>query len=116
MTRPESSRFFAPYFHPVIGRPSTSAECYLRLMFLKFRYRVGFESLRGEVSDPISWAAVLPDPAEWEGAASSHDVGEAEQPVREAAVAGLNEALRARPAGQKLLRTARVRAEPPALS
>jgi transposase, IS5 family len=32
---------FAPYFHLVIGRPSTPAECYLRLMFLKFRYRLG---------------------------------------------------------------------------
>ena len=27
---------FAPHFHPVIGRPSTPIECYLRLMFLKF--------------------------------------------------------------------------------
>ena len=24
---------FAPFFHPVIGRPSTPVECYLRLMF-----------------------------------------------------------------------------------
>jgi IS5 family transposase len=31
---------FAPYFHPVLGRPSTPVECYLRLMFLKFRYRI----------------------------------------------------------------------------
>jgi IS5 family transposase len=37
--------FFAPYFHPVLGRPSTPVECYLRLMFLKFRYRLGYESL-----------------------------------------------------------------------
>jgi transposase, IS5 family len=28
---------FAPHFHPLIGRPSTPIECYLRLMFLKFR-------------------------------------------------------------------------------
>ena len=27
---------FAPHFHPVLGRPSTPIECYLRLMFLKF--------------------------------------------------------------------------------
>ncbi len=31
---------FAPHFHPVLGRPSTPVECYLRLMFLKFRYRL----------------------------------------------------------------------------
>ena len=43
------------YFHPVLGRPSTPVECYLRPMFLKFRYRLGFESLCAEVSDPISW-------------------------------------------------------------
>jgi hypothetical protein len=33
--------FFAPfarYFHPVLGRPSTPVEWYLRLMFLKFRH------------------------------------------------------------------------------
>jgi len=28
---------FAPFFHPLLGRPSTPVECYLRLMFLKFR-------------------------------------------------------------------------------
>jgi transposase, IS5 family len=40
--------FFAPfaaYFHPVLGRPCTPIECYLQLMFLKFRYRLGYESL-----------------------------------------------------------------------
>jgi transposase, IS5 family len=26
---------FAPYFHPVLGRPSTPVECYLRLMFFE---------------------------------------------------------------------------------
>jgi len=46
---------FAPHFHPVLGRPSTPVECYLRLMFLKFRYRLGYESLCAEVSDSISW-------------------------------------------------------------
>ena len=45
---------FAPPFHPVLGRPSTPVECYLRLMFLKFRYRLGYESLCAEVSDSIS--------------------------------------------------------------
>src|SRR6201981_1081338 len=44
---------FAPYFHPLIGRPSTPVECYLRLMFLKFRYRLGYESLCAEVSDSL---------------------------------------------------------------
>jgi IS5 family transposase len=45
---------FVPYFHPVIGRPSTPVECYLRLMFLKFRYRLGLESLCAEVPKALS--------------------------------------------------------------
>jgi transposase, IS5 family len=101
---------FAPYFHPVIGRPSTPAECYLRLMFLKFRYRLGFESLCAEVSDSISWRRFCRIPLD----------GKVPHPTTlmkltsrcgEAAVAGLNEALWAKAAGQKLLRTARVRAD-----
>lgn len=39
----------------MLGRPSTPIECYLRLMFLKFRYRLGYKSLCVEVSDSISW-------------------------------------------------------------
>jgi Transposase domain (DUF772) len=72
---------FAPFFDPLIGRPSTPVECYLRLMFLKFRYRLGYESLCAEVSDSITWRRFLPDPARWQGAAS-HDADEADQPVR----------------------------------
>ena len=40
--------FFGPvaaYFDARIGRPSIPMETYLRLMFLKFRYRLGFELL-----------------------------------------------------------------------
>src|SRR5215472_5274888 len=70
---------FAPYFHPVLGRPSTPVECYLRLMFLKFRHRLGYESLCAEVSDPGQLAAVLPDRAGWGGAASD-DADEADHP------------------------------------
>src|SRR3954468_16785546 len=46
---------FVPFFDPRLGRPSTPMETYLRLMFLKFRYRLGFESLCREVSDSITW-------------------------------------------------------------
>lgn len=44
---------FVPYFDPRIGRPSTPMETYLRLMFLNFRYRLGYESLCR------SWQATL---------------------------------------------------------
>ena len=100
---------FAPYFHPVLGRPSTPVEWYLRLMFLKFRHGLGYESLCAEVSDSISWRRFCRIPLD----------GRVPHPTTlmkltgrcgEAAVAGLNEALWAKAAGQKLLRTARVRA------
>jgi transposase, IS5 family len=42
---------FAGFFDPRIGRPSTAMETYLRLMFLKFRYRLGYESPCREVAD-----------------------------------------------------------------
>ena len=40
----DDETFFAPFvsfFDPRIGRPSTPMQTYLRLMFLKFRYRLG---------------------------------------------------------------------------
>ncbi len=101
---------FAPYFHPVLGRPSTPIECYLRLMFLKFRYRLGYESLCAEVSDSISWRrfcripldATVPDPTTLIKLTTRCGDG---------AVAGLNEALLAKAAGARLLRTRRLRAD-----
>ena len=46
---------FVPFFDPRVGRPSTPMETYLRMMFLKFRYRLGYESLCAEVIDSITW-------------------------------------------------------------
>jgi IS5 family transposase len=54
----DDERFFAPfraYFDVTFGRPSIPIEVYLRLMFLKFRYRLGYESLCAEVADSIGW-------------------------------------------------------------
>ena len=51
-------RFFAPfraYFARTFGRPSIPVETYLRLMFLKVRYRLGYEALCAEVNDSIGW-------------------------------------------------------------
>ena len=46
---------FVPFFDPRIGRPSVPMETYLRMMFLKFRYRLGYQTLCREVGDSISW-------------------------------------------------------------
>ncbi len=100
--------FFAPfarYFHPVLGRPGTPVEWYLRLMFLKFRHGLGFESLCAEVSDSISWRRFCRIPLDGK---VPHPTTLMKLTTRcgEAAVAGLNEALWAKAAGDKLLRTA----------
>jgi len=101
---------FAPHFHPVIGRPCTPVECYLRLMFLKFRYRLGFESLCAEVSDSISWRRFCRIPLDGK---VPHPTTLMKLTTRcgQDAVARLTEALWAKAAGEKLLRTARVRAD-----
>jgi IS5 family transposase len=102
---------FAPRFHPVLGRPSTPVEWYLRLMFLKFRYRLGYESLCAEVSDSISWRRFCRIPLDGR---VPHPTTLMKLTARcgDQAVAGLNEALLAKAAGQKLLRTSRLRTSP----
>ncbi len=54
----DDPRFFEPlrrWFDPCHGRPSIPMETYLRLMFLKYRYRLGYETLCAEVSGSLSW-------------------------------------------------------------
>ena len=101
---------FAAYFDARIGRPSIPLETYLRLMLLKFRYRLGYELLCREVTDSISWQRFcrialgtrVPHPTTLMKITSR---------CGDEAVAGLNEALLAKAAAGKLLRTDRVRAD-----
>ena len=101
---------FVPFFDLRIGRPSTPMETYLRLMFLKFRYRLGYESLCREVSDSITWRRFCRIPLD---GAVPHPTTLMKLSTRcgSAAVDGLNEALLAKAAEAKLLRTNRVRAD-----
>ena len=105
--------FFTPFvrlFDPRMGRPSTPMATYLRLMFLKFRYRLGFESLCREVSDSITWRQFcrigLDQPV-------PHPTTLMKLTTRcgSAAVDGLNEALLAKAAEAKLLRCTRIRVD-----
>jgi len=105
--------FFAPfaaYFDARIGRPSIPMETYLRLMFLKFRYRLGYELLCREVADSISWQRFCRIPL---GMRVPHPTTLMKITSRcgDEAVAGLNEALLAKAASGKLLRTDKVRAD-----
>ena len=95
---------FVPFFDPRLGRPSTPMETYLRLMFLKFRYRLGYESLCREVSDSITWRQFcrigIDQPV-------PHPTTLMKLTTRcgSAAVDGLNEALLAKAVEAKVLRT-----------
>src|SRR6478672_8499701 len=105
--------FFAPfvaYFDARIGRPSIPMETYLRLMFLKFRYRLGYETLCREVTDSISWQRFARIPF---GTRVPHPTALMKITTKcgDATVAALNEALLAKAATEKLLRVNRVRAD-----
>jgi transposase, IS5 family len=101
---------FVPFFDPRLGRPSTPMETYLRLMFLKFRYRLGYESLCREVSDSITWRRFCRIGL---GGSVPHPTTLMKLTTRcgSAAVEGLNQALLAKAVEAKLLRTSRVRAD-----
>ncbi len=85
-------------------------ETYLRLMFLKYRYRLGFEPLCREVADSISWQRFCRIPL---GVAVPHPTTLMKITTRcgSSAVDGLNEALLATAVAAKLLKTDRVRAD-----
>jgi transposase, IS5 family len=54
----EDERFIAPWralFDRRLGRPSVPVDTLLRLLYLKHRYQLGYESLCREVSDSIGW-------------------------------------------------------------
>ena len=101
---------FVPFFDPRVGRPSTPMETYLRMMFLKFRYHLGYESLCREVSDSITWRRFARIPIDGN---VPHPTTLMKLTTRcgVAAVQGCNEALLTKAAQAKLLRTTRLRAD-----
>lgn len=54
----DDDRFMTPFverFNTRVGRPTIPIETYLRLMYLKHRYQLGYETLVREVADSLSW-------------------------------------------------------------
>jgi transposase, IS5 family len=101
---------FVPFFSLTAGRPSTPVEGYLRMMFLKFRYRLGFVGVCAGVGDLITWwrfCRVLLDGKVPHPAALMKLTTRCGSVV----VDGLNEALLAKAAQAKLLRISRLRAD-----
>ena len=101
---------FVPFFDPVIGRPSIPMETYLRMMFLRFRYRLGFETLCAEVADSLAWrrfcripfTEAVPHPTTLMKITTRCGQGVVDQ---------LNEALLAKARSAKVVRLDKVRAD-----
>jgi transposase, IS5 family len=109
----DDERFFAPFasfFHATLGRPSIPIETYLRLMFLKYRYRLGFETLCREVTDSITWQRFCRIPL---GGRVPHPTTLMKITTRcgQPAVDALNEALLAKAHEAKVLKMNRLRAD-----
>src|SRR3990172_9285178 len=54
----DDERFFAPFkerFYTRVGRPTIPIATYLRMMYLKRRYELGYETLVREVKDSLTW-------------------------------------------------------------
>ena len=54
----DDERFLAPFrekFYTRVGRPTIPIATYLRMMYLKRRYKLGYETLVKEVSDSFMW-------------------------------------------------------------
>ena len=109
----DDPRFFEPFrafFDPTQGRPSIPMETYLRMMFLKYRYRLGFEPLCAEVADSLAWRRFCRIPL---GCRVPHPTTLMKITSRcgPRAIDELNDALLAKAHDNKLVRLGKVRAD-----
>jgi IS5 family transposase len=54
----DDRKLLAPFievFHGSMGRPGTPVNVYLRMMYLKFRYDLGYEELQAQVRERLTW-------------------------------------------------------------
>ena len=101
---------FRPYFDPRMGRKSVPMETFLRMTYLKYRYRIGYESLCREVADSLSWRRFCHLPLL--GRVPDHStLKKTAKRCGPAAVEALNEALLQKAADNKVLKTNRLRAD-----
>jgi IS5 family transposase len=109
----DDERFITPWralFSPRLGRPSVPVPILLRLLYLKHRYQLGYESLCREVADSISWrrfARIPLDQPVPHPTTLSKLVGRAGPEV----IDQLNAALLAKLAGEKVLRCRKLRVD-----
>ena len=109
----DDARFFepfVPFFSARTGRPSIPMETYVRMMFLRFRYKLGFETLCAEVADSIAWRRFCRIPLD---TAVPHPTTLLKITARcgETVISALNEVLLAKAAESKLIRLDAVRVD-----
>ena len=93
-----------------MGRKSVPIETFLRMMYLKYRYRLGYESLCREVADSISWQRFCHVPP-FSHVPDHSTLKKTAKGCGKEAVEQLNEALLEKAANNKVLKTGRLRAD-----
>ena len=109
----DDTRFFEPFrpfFDPTRGRPTIPMETFLRIMFLRFKYKLGYEALCREIADSLAWrrfcriplGEAVPHPSTLEKIASR---------CGEQVIEQLNEALLAKAHENKVIKLDKLRAD-----
>lgn len=96
------------HFHARLGRPSVPMPTLLRLLYLKHRYQLGYESLCKEVGDSIAWRRFARIPLD-RPVPHPTTLSKLVRRAGPGVIAQLNAALLARLAADKLLRARKLR-------
>ncbi len=109
----DDETFFEPFrafFSPSLGRPSIPMETYLRIMFLRFRYRLGVEPLCREITDSLAWRRFCRIPL-GESVPHPTTIMKITSRCGETAIEALNEALLAKAAENAVVKLDKIRAD-----
>jgi transposase, IS5 family len=107
----DDERFIAPWrsvFDPRLGRPSVPVATLLRLLYLKHRYQLGYESLCREVGDSLGWRRFCRIPLD-QSVPHPTTLVKLVRRAGPATIGQLNTALLGKLAGDKLLRARKLR-------
>jgi IS5 family transposase len=102
---------FRPFFHPTAGRRSIPMETFLRLMYLKYRYRPRLrDGCAGRSPDSVSWCRFCRVPLG--GSVPDHStLKKITKRCGPGAIEALNRVLLEKAANNKVLKTDRLRAD-----
>jgi transposase, IS5 family len=109
----DDERFLAPWrahFSARLGRPSVPIPTLLRLLYLKHRYQLGYETLCKEVGDSIAWRRFCRIPLD-QPVPHPTTLSKLVRRVGPGVIEQLNHALLGKLAGDKLLRCRKLRVD-----